>query len=119
LLTELGRQIQSIVEAPDTDVHAPEVCDVEFISGLRRMNRDSLTEDRAYEALLDYVTLPLIRHAHLRFVRRMFDLRENFTSSDATYVALAEDLDATLVTCDLRLTRAARQFTDLNVVGVG
>ncbi len=49
----------------------------------------------------------------------MFELRENFTASDTSYVALSEHLGATLVTCDLRLTRAAQQFSELNVVGVG
>ena len=61
----------------------------------------------------------MTRHEHREFLSRVFELHQNFTPYDAIYVALAERLEATLVTCDLRLTRAARQFTDLNVVGVG
>lgn len=33
-------------------------------------------------------------------------LRHNYTAYDASYVALAEALDATLVTCDERFARA-------------
>jgi predicted nucleic acid-binding protein len=79
----------------------------------------AVTPDRAALAFRRYASLPLSRHRHLGLIARTFELRRNFTAYDAVYVALAERLDATFVTCDLRLTRAARQFTDLNVVGVG
>lgn len=76
-------------------------------------------DDRAEVVLGDYLALRLRRHGHRMLAPRVFELRDNFTPYDAAYVALAERLGATLVTCDLRLTRAARQFLDLNVVGVG
>ncbi len=66
----------------------------------------------------DYLALSIERHEHRRLLRRIFELHQNFTPYDAAYVALAERLGATLVTCDVRLTRAARQLTDLNVLGV-
>jgi len=71
------------------------------------------------ELLVDYLSLRVRRHGHRILAVRVFELRDNFTPYDASYVALAERLGATLVTCDMRLTRAARQFSDLNVVGVG
>jgi predicted nucleic acid-binding protein len=37
---------------------------------------------------------------------RAWQLRENVTAYDAMYVALAEALDATVVTCDLPLAKA-------------
>lgn len=37
---------------------------------------------------------------------RVWELRDNLTAYDATYVAVAEALDADLVTADQRLTRA-------------
>ncbi len=49
---------------------------------------------------------PLQRHAHTLVLPRVWDLRHNLTACDATYVALAEVLDATLVTCDARLAAA-------------
>jgi len=40
------------------------------------------------------------------FASRVWDLRENLTSYDAWYVALAEELGARLATLDERLSRA-------------
>ncbi|MCY3506071.1 MAG: type II toxin-antitoxin system VapC family toxin [Chloroflexi bacterium] len=40
------------------------------------------------------------------FADRVWELRENLTSYDAWYVAIAEALDCPLVTLDLRLSRA-------------
>jgi predicted nucleic acid-binding protein len=42
---------------------------------------------------------------------RIWDLRANFTAYDGAYLALAEALDAPLLTCDQRLATAARQHT--------
>ena len=101
-------------------MHVPSHCDLEVLAFLRNsIHRLDLEPGRATDALSDYVALPLTRHGHNEFLQRIFELRDNFSPYDAVYVALAEGLDATLVTCDLRLTRAARQLTDLNVVGVG
>ncbi len=41
------------------------------------------------------------------FAERVWALRENLTSYDAWYVALAEALDCPLVTLDRRLSRAS------------
>jgi predicted nucleic acid-binding protein len=38
---------------------------------------------------------------------RIWELRENLTAYDAAYIALAEALDAPLVTTDARLARAS------------
>jgi predicted nucleic acid-binding protein len=90
------------------------------MSAIRRGTlRREFSLRRGAEMFADYMSLPLRRHDHRAFLRRIFELQNNFTPYDAAYISLAERLDATLVTCDLRLTRAARQFSDLNVVGVG
>jgi len=52
------------------------------------------------------VDLDLHRHAHLDLLTRAWKLRENVTAYDAMYVALAEALDATVVTCDAPLANA-------------
>jgi len=80
------------------------------------MIRRSLTEGRATEALKDYLDLPLTRHGHASLVRRMLDLRANFSAYDATYVALAEVIDAELLTSDDRLGRAVEAHTGLALV---
>jgi predicted nucleic acid-binding protein len=70
------------------------------------------------DALSDYLGLPLTKHGHSALVPRIFALRDNFTAADATYVALAESLGATLVTCDSGQTRAAQDHSSINVIGV-
>ena len=54
----------------------------------------------------DLADFDLLRHAHLDLMARAWQLRESVTVYDAMYVALAEALDATVVTCDLPLARA-------------
>jgi len=64
-----------------------------------------LTEPRAWEALDDLTQLPLIRYPLLPLLRRIWRLKANLSVFDATYVALAEALDAPLVTTDAALAR--------------
>jgi predicted nucleic acid-binding protein len=56
--------------------------------------------------LSDLVALPLPRVSHRPLLPRCWSLRENVTVYDASYVALAEQLDTTLVTADARLSKA-------------
>ena len=87
---------------------APELVDLEVASVLRRQNRVGMVDNRRAElALTDLAGLPMHRAAHLVLLRRCWELRDNLTTYDAAYVALAEALDATLLTGDRRLARAA------------
>ena len=61
---------------------------------------------RAGLALADLAALPLRRAAHRPLLARCWELRDNLTIYDASYVALAEVIDATLLTGDGRLARA-------------
>ena len=54
----------------------------------------------------DLADLPLQRASHRPLLARCWELRANVTVYDAAYVALAEALDTTLLTGDVRLTRA-------------
>lgn len=112
----VGR-VRETVRLPDVDLHVPALCDVGVASGLRgAMIRRALTEERAIEALEDYLDLPLTRHGHAASMRRLFDLRANFSAYDATYVALAEVIDAELLTADDRLARAVGAHTGVALV---
>ncbi len=62
---------------------------------------------RAEEGLDDLAAWPLIRYAHDLFLSRIWELRHNVTAYDAVYVALAETLAATLLTCDARLASSS------------
>lgn len=87
---------------------APELVDLEIASVLRRQNRvGTLDARRAELALADLAALPMHRAAHVPLLRRCWELRDNLTTYDAAYVALAEALDATLLTGDRRLAHAA------------
>jgi predicted nucleic acid-binding protein len=47
------------------------------------------------------------------FAERVWALRENLTSYDAWYVALAEALDCPLATLDRKLSRAGRPICEI------
>lgn len=102
--------IAATIEARETDLHVPALCDVEVATALRRALLSRLLPlDRAREALRDYLDLPLTRHGHEAILLRVLDLRDNFSTYDAIYAALAEALDAPLLTADTGLTRAVKE----------
>lgn len=91
----------------DGDLHAPHLIDIEVLHALRRLVRaGSITADRATDARTDLDDLAITRYGHEPLADRIWSLRENLTAYDAAFVALAEALDAALVTCDVRLARA-------------
>lgn len=57
----------------------------------------------AEAALQDLAELDIARYAHEPFLGRVWELRDNITAYDAVYLALAEILDAPLLTFDSRL----------------
>jgi predicted nucleic acid-binding protein len=92
----------------DGDLAAPHLLDVEFLHALRRLVLGHrLGEDRAADARDDFAALTITRYEHTLVADRVWELRHGLTAHDATFVALAELLEAPLVTCDARLARAA------------
>ena len=117
LRTSLGASIDADVRIRDQRLHVPSVCDVELVSGLRRLIRGkAITSERAEEVLEDYLDLSIERHGHRRFLKRIFELKNNFSAADAAYVSLTEWLGADLITTDTKLARAAREHLGINVV---
>lgn len=101
LQTPLGSRVEARLFRNRHDFHAPHLLDVEVAQALRRLVRTGeVLADRAEEALGDLTAFDLRRHVHLLFLGRAWELRDNFTAYDAMYVALAEAIDAPLVTCD-------------------
>lgn len=103
------RQAEPIRErlAADQDWVAPHLIDVEVYSVIRDKHRagrlDRTTAAQAVEDLSDW---PGERFGHRILLARAWELRDNVRGWDAMYVALAEALDAVLMTTDGRLTRA-------------
>jgi predicted nucleic acid-binding protein len=92
---------------PDESLHAPHLIDVEIAQTLRRYaSGGTLTAARGREALDDLGDFPLRRYPHLPLLPRVWELRSNLTAYDAAYVALAEALEAPLLTADRRLASA-------------
>ena len=105
-LARMNRALDERLTA-SRDFHAPHLIDVEVAQTLQRLTRRSeIGADRAADVRLDLSALPLRRYPHLPLLERAWELRHNMSAYDAMYVALAELLDAPLVTCDAPLARA-------------
>lgn len=80
---------------------------LEVMSALRRMlARGQMTPSRARTALDDLENLRLRRHPAAPLALRVWQLRSTHTAFDAAFVALAEGLDAPLLTTDAALSRS-------------
>ena len=112
----LGREstIRAVEDAVDGDsyghLHAPELVEPEALNALRRLARSGAIEERRADvAVLDLGSLPLVRWPHAVLRDRAWALRDELTAYDATYLALAEALPATLLTGDDGLALRARR----------
>ena len=118
LQTPLGSRVEARLFRDEAEFHSPHLFDVEVIQALRRLVRaGEVSADRAAEAIEDLIDLDLHRHAHLDLLTRAWKLRENVTAYDAMYVALAEALGATVVTCDAPLANAPGRRAPIEVIG--
>ncbi len=91
----------------DDDQAAPHVVDVEVFGVIRRHHLEGrLDRTAARQAVEDLRAWPGERYSHRPLLARAWELRQNVRGWDAMYVALAEALDATLVTMDSRLAGA-------------
>ncbi len=90
--------------AADPDHAAPHIVDVEVVSVIRRHHQlGRLDGTAAAQAVDDLREWPGERFGHQPLLDRMWALRATVRGWDAAYVALAEALDATLLTLDGRL----------------
>lgn len=83
---------------------APAHVDAEVVSALRGMAKGSSALAHAVPTALRHLAgLPVRRMPIAPLLERMWSLRNNITPYDAAYVALAEQLGATVITCDAKL----------------
>lgn len=94
----------ALLDALEGDIAAPHILDVEVISALRGLSRGSkLATGSVQNALTHLFNLNISRWDTEPLAQRIWSLRHQFTSYDASYLALAEILNAPLYTCDTRL----------------
>jgi predicted nucleic acid-binding protein len=90
----------------DQQLHVPHLVDYEVASGLRRcVATRQLTAADGWGALDRWRRLGVIRYPVFSLLDRVWHLRHNVSVYDASYVALAEELDCELLTADARLSR--------------
>ncbi|MCU1694412.1 MAG: PilT protein [Mycobacterium sp.] len=89
------------------DLHAPTVVHYECANVIRRLElAGNVGADQAALAYVDLLDLNVTVWPYEVLGARIWQLRQNLTSYDAAYVALAETLSATLVTLDQRIARS-------------
>jgi predicted nucleic acid-binding protein len=117
LQTSLGTRVEARLFRDEDEWHSPHLADVEVTQGLRRLVRaNAVSPARAADAIADLADLDLHRHSHIDLVTRAWKLRENVTAYDAMYIALAEALDAPMVTCDTPLGRSSGHRAHIEVI---
>jgi len=105
--TERAERIAGRVLNASERLHAPHLIEIEVTQVLRRLLQSrELSVARAEQALTDFRDMVIEHHAHGWLLGRIWELRAAMSAYDAAYVALAEVLEAPLVTCDERLARA-------------
>lgn len=113
-----ARELGGLLLAQGTPLAAPQLIELEVAQVMRRLaSRGRLDPERAERAFDDLAAMPLARYDHAPLLPRIWALRENLTAYDAAYLALAEALDAPLVTCDAALRAAPGRMAEVIVVG--
>ena len=103
-LLNAGPARQALAEE---QLHAPHLIDPEVTDALRRgVAASSIEPGDAWIALDRWRRLGMSRYSVLHLLERVWELRENLSAYDASYVALAETLDCALLSADVRLSRA-------------
>ena len=115
--TPAAQAVERRLFEPGLTLHAPHLIDIEVAQVIRRhAARDEVDEARARAALADLTDFPLRRYPHDFLLPRIWALRDNLTAYDAAYVALAETLDAPLLTRDRRLAGATGHHARVELV---
>jgi len=117
LRTSTGSRVEARVSSPGESLHAPHLIDLEVAQVLRRFAAArAIAFARGKEALEDLRDISLVRYPHVVLLERIWELRDNLTAYDAAYVALAEALDAPLLTCDRKLASPRSHRARIEVI---
>jgi predicted nucleic acid-binding protein len=117
LRTPTATAVERRLFEPSQTLHAPHLLDVEVAQVVRRYAANGeIDAERGRMALADLADLSLRRYPHDFLLSRVWDLRNNLTAYDAVYVALAEALDAPLLTRDKRLAASPGHHARIELV---
>jgi predicted nucleic acid-binding protein len=117
LNTTAGTQLAERLFNSGETLHAPHLLEIEVAQVLRRyMRARELDAARGREALEDLADFPLTRYPHDLFLLRIWELRGNITAYDAAYIALAEALEAPLLTRDAALASAPGNQAQIELI---
>ena len=96
---------------------APHLVDAEVGHALRgNVRAGEISARAAHAALTDLLEMRLQRVSHHLLAERAWELRENVSFYDGLYVALAEALEAPLITLDSRLAKAPGLLAEIELV---
>ena len=111
-------RIRERMDRTDEGLHVPHLFEVEVMNVLRRYALNgSLSTERARLALKRLFDMRITRYPHTALLSRIWELKDNITAYDAAYVALAETLDAPLLTTDRRLAQAPGIRAEVELYG--
>ena len=117
LRTDPGARLRQRITDADETLHAPHLIDLEVAQALRRYERlRDLRSPDAETVLHDFGEIPLERYPHDPLLPRIWELRRNATAYDAAYLALAEKLEATLLTSDSKMASVPGHSARVEVV---
>ena len=115
--TASAARIEARLFRTDETLHAPHLIDAEVTQVLRRYHAmGEMGGERGMQAISMLGDMPVQRYAHGMLLPRAWQLRHNVSAYDAMYVALAELLDATLITCNARLTTSPMHHARMELI---
>ncbi|HEY1220480.1 MAG: type II toxin-antitoxin system VapC family toxin [Bryobacteraceae bacterium] len=105
----LADSIRGDLSGRDESFVVPHLIDVEVVSAIRRLVAGQrVGAHRTDQLLAGLAALPAERYPHTPLIGRIWELRHNFTACEATYIALAEAMNAVLYTSDEKLCKGHR-----------
>ena len=117
LRSEAGNRTRTRLLHRSETLHAPHVLDLEVANALRHcLARGEVDDHGGDGALVNLRYIQIERHPHQPLLERIWQLRHNLTAYDAAYLALAERLDAPLLTCDAGLASVAGRRARIEIV---
>jgi predicted nucleic acid-binding protein len=96
---------------------APHLIDLEVLNVLRkRRQQNKISKERLELAFDDFNSIPIDRLGTNQLNSRIWELCNNLTPYDASYIALAESLDISLLTRDVKMANAPLHRANVVIV---